>query len=126
VRTAPDGKNERLFDAYIEAMSSRPEKPVEIAHCARCGGAIDPDDCYSVTGESGGRAALCRVEHIVAWVLRGAVWQLLDDTAAAQSAAGDEQIVLTRHRSGEAIAETFSTPEELRAWASAGGPWGNP
>jgi hypothetical protein len=107
-------------------MNSPPEKPIELAHCARCGGAIDPDDCYLVIGESGGRAALCRVEHIVAWVLRGALWQLSAATAAAPRAGADEQIVLTRQRSGEAIAETFSTPEALRAWASAGGPWGNP
>jgi hypothetical protein len=73
--------------------------------CARCGRELDPSDCFVVEG-----VGLCRLEHIVAWVLRGG--------------APDGPLRVTRHRMGHEIVDEFGSAEELRAWASAGGRWG--
>lgn len=69
-------------------------------------------------GESSRRAWICRVEHIVAWVLRGASW----DSGQGNATAGNA-LKLTRFRAGTANEFIFDGPEELREWASAGGPW---
>ncbi|MBJ7457621.1 MAG: hypothetical protein JHD02_00390 [Thermoleophilaceae bacterium] len=95
------------------------------AVCARCGAAIDLSDHFHVRaldGEAG--AFLCRTEHIVAWVMRGAHWQLerpWEVDAELRSATGGVQ--LRRARSGETIERSFASVDDLRAWASAGGFW---
>lgn len=95
------------------------------ASCARCGRPIDAADHFVVTSPDGSsRAALCRTEHIVAWVLRGAAWQVerpWEVEPAERSAAGPVRLV--RVRSGETLEREFADPDELRAWASAGGFW---
>lgn len=100
-------------------------KPLEQAVCARCGAAIDPSDHFVVRAVGAdGTACLCRSEHIVAWVMRGAQWQLdrpWDVNADERSAAGP--IKVERVRSGAVIEREFENPEELRAWASAGAFW---
>ena len=53
---------------------------------------------------------MCRLEHIIPWVMRGGGW--------------DGPLVLTRHRMGHEVMDEFGSAEELRAWASAGGRWG--
>jgi hypothetical protein len=73
--------------------------------CARCNATLDPADCFVVEG-----TGLCRLEHIVAWVLRGG--------------APDGPLVVTRHRMGQEIVDEFASAEALRSWASAGGRWG--
>ena len=73
--------------------------------CARCNAPLDPGDCFVVEG-----TGLCRLEHIVAWVLRGG--------------APEGPLTVTRHRMGHEIVDEFDSAEELRAWASAGGRWG--
>jgi hypothetical protein len=79
--------------------------------CARCGRALDPDDCFRVVGQGeGDPAGFCRLEHIVAWVLRGA------DPVPP--------LTLTHHRLGHEIVDEFGSVDELRAWASGGGRWG--
>lgn len=102
-----------------------PEKPHEQAVCARCGSAIDVADCFVISEPEGDRAAyLCRTEHIVAWVIRGAEWQFetpWEVDASDRQAKG--ALTLTRIRSGERIDREFEDPEELREWASAGGFW---
>ena len=70
--------------------------------CARCNTALDPADCFVI-----GDAGLCRLEHIVAWVLRGG--------------APEGPLTVTRHRMGHEVVDSFESAEELRAWASAGG-----
>ncbi len=76
--------------------------------CARCGAALDPADCFVVAGPGEGKGAgLCRLEHIVAWVLRGGCWE--------------GPLLLTRYRMGHEIVDSFDSAEALRAWASAGG-----
>ena len=73
--------------------------------CARCNAPLDPADCFVVEG-----TGLCRLEHIVAWVLRGG--------------APEGPLTVTRHRMGHEVVDSFDSAEELRAWASAGGRWG--
>jgi len=77
--------------------------------CARCGVALDPADCF-VVGGGGDTTGLCRLEHIVAWVLRGG--------------APEGPLTVTRHRLGHEVVDEFASAEDLRAWASAGGRWG--
>lgn len=101
------------------------EKPLEQAVCARCGAAIDPSDHFEVLAIGGdGSAFLCRSEHIVAWVMRGAQWQVdrpweLDPDARS----ADGAVKVKRARSGQIIEREFASSEELRAWASAGAFW---
>lgn len=101
------------------------KEPLEQAVCARCGAAIDPSDHFEVVATvSDGVAFLCRSEHIVAWVMRGAQWQVerpweLDLEARSASGA----VKARRARSGQIIEREFASAEELRAWASAGAFW---
>lgn len=96
----------------------------EPAACARCGKAIDPDDSFLViAGAGGGQAAICRVEHIVAWVMRGAGWQSERPWEDGVPKAADGPVTLIRRRAGAELDEQFESPEGLRAWASAGGHW---
>jgi hypothetical protein len=100
-------------------------KPDEQAVCARCGSAIDLADSYVVQAADGTQtASLCRTEHLVAWVMRGAQWQLerpWEVDAADRSAAGP--VKLLRRRAGTLRELEFDDVEELRKWASAGGFW---
>lgn len=90
-------------------------------NCARCAREIDSDDAYSVVDALTEQTVwICRVEHIVAWVMRGAKF---GDGRNARPAEG--ALRLTRHRSGTQTEYAFDNPEALRAWASAGGPWGS-
>lgn len=101
------------------------DKPLEQAVCARCGAAIDPSDHFEVLATDGDEAAyLCRSEHIVAWVMRGAQWQFdrpWEIDPEARSATG--AVKVKRARSGQIIERDFASAEELRAWASAGAFW---
>ncbi|MFT4048365.1 MAG: hypothetical protein QM648_00845 [Solirubrobacterales bacterium] len=101
-------------------------KPDEQAICARCGVAIDLADRFVISSSDGaGEAQLCRVEHIVAWVLRGAPWQLERPwESAAEDRAATGPIELARIRGDERIERSFDSPDELCRWASAGGLWG--
>ena len=93
--------------------------------CTRCGRTIDAADHFVVRSADRGRsAALCRTEHIVAWVLRGAPWQVERpwELDPAERAA-DGPLVLERVRAGETIEREFADAEELRAWAAGGGFW---
>lgn len=95
------------------------------ATCARCGDPIDPADYFLISAETGdGEVAICRTEHIAAWVMRGAAWQLdrpWEVEAAAHSANGP--LRLERHRSGEVVVRRFVSADELGQWAIAGGFW---
>lgn len=97
-----------------------------MAVCARCGKAIDGNDCFEIRGQGPDQFAhLCRSEHVVAWVLRGAQWQLEKPwEAAKEDLAADGSLHLIRHRDGESITRDFANAEDLRAWASAGAFWG--
>jgi hypothetical protein len=97
----------------------------EQAVCARCGKPLDPADHFKVSQPDGeNKAFVCRSEHIVAWVMRGAEWQLerpWEVPERDRAAAGP--VHLTRTRAGQEIERDFDSPEELRKWASAGAFW---
>lgn len=101
------------------------EEPLAPAVCARCNAAIDPSDHFQVMATDDVRTAvLCRSEHIVAWVLRGAQWQVdrpWEIEPDTRSATGSVKV--KRARSGQIIERDFDSAEELRAWASAGAFW---
>ncbi len=82
------------------------------------------------------RAAFCRLEHIVPWIIQGARWEPgvlvnVDDDAAAglgrcAHCAGpldDTYVLLIRHRGEHRIADAFCDADHLLAWAKAGGRW---
>ncbi len=102
-----------------------PEKPLEQAVCARCDRAIDLADHFEIRDLAGaGQAFLCRSEHIVAWVLRGAGWQFerpweIDPERRAASG----RLLLIRRRAGEELSREFENIDALKEWASAGGFW---
>lgn len=88
----------------------------------RCGNSIDRDDAYKVVDPASDEFAwICRVEHLVAWVMRGAGWD-----SGTSSAGAEAPLALERHRAGATTTHEFDNPEALRAWASAGGPWAAP
>lgn len=106
----------------------QPGKPHEQAVCARCGAAIDVADFFEIRAKDGaGSAFLCRTEHIVAWVMRGAEWQLERPWEVAEvDRRASGPLTLVRGRSGEATERTFEDTEALRKWAVAGGFWSEP
>ncbi len=82
------------------------------------------------------RAAFCRLEHVVPWVIAGARWEPRGvATAAGDGATGlgrcahcavaldDGCLLLVRHRGEHRIADAFCDTEHLLAWAKAGGRW---
>ena len=105
--------------------------------CSWCGVAVETDDgwrAYEPAGER--RAAFCRLEHAVPWVLQGAYW----DAGAPERAPGpdegprhcshcaaelgDVHVLLVRHRGEHRIADAFCSVEHMADWAKAGGRWG--
>ncbi len=79
-------------------------------------------------------AAFCRLEHVVPWSMRGAVWEpgpaeLPADSAheATCAACGEDldpgRVVLIRHRGPHRIADGFCSVDHMSEWAKAGGRW---
>lgn len=101
------------------------QKPDEQAVCARCGKDLDSNNMYLAHDSSSARSAgLCRVEHIVAWVMRGAEWQVEKPwELAPDERTAEGEIELLRRRDGTETTTAFESPDALRQWASAGGPW---
>lgn len=107
----------------------------EAERCTWCGEAIERDDgfrAYEPVGER--RAAFCRLEHVVPWVIRGARWEPGPmgeppgtdpggECAHCGTAVGDTHVVLVRHRGAHRIGDAFCDAEHLGAWARAGGRW---
>ena len=105
--------------------------------CAWCGVAVEDEDGFRAAEPTGERkAAFCRLEHIVPWVIQGAHWEAgslvdADDDAAtglgrcAQCATplDETYVLLIRHRGEHRIADTFCGPDHLLDWAKAGGRW---
>jgi hypothetical protein len=82
------------------------------------------------------RAAFCRLEHVVPWVISGPRWEPghvvdADDDGASglgrcAHCAGpldDTYVLLIRHRGAHRIADAFCDADHLLAWAKAGGRW---
>jgi hypothetical protein len=103
--------------------------------CSWCGVEIGEDQGYRALEPAGlRRAAFCRLEHVVPWVLQGARWGAASDGGPADEtagepcaqcgeAAGDTRVVLVRHRDAHRIADVFCVTDHLRRWAQAGGRW---
>jgi hypothetical protein len=105
--------------------------------CSWCGVGVEADDgwrAYEPAGER--RAAFCRLEHVVPWVIQDAHWDAgaPDEPLPAQDAQplcshcgaelGDVHVLLVRHRGEHRIADAFCTVEHMGEWAKAGGRWG--
>lgn len=102
--------------------------------CSWCGASVDEDDGFRVAEPSAQRrAAFCRLEHVVPWVMAGAGWdagRLLDDGddglglgVCAQCGADLDgaHVLVVRHRGHHRIADAFCSVEHLSTWASRGG-----
>ena len=60
----------------------------------------------------------------MAWVMRGAQWQLERPWEVdAEDRTASAGVTVERARSGETIKRAFDNTEELRVWASAGAFW---
>jgi hypothetical protein len=104
--------------------------------CSWCGEPVVPDDGYRL-GEQAGerRAAFCRLEHVVPWVIQGAHWdpgtievpadpEALAHCARCGAALDDARVVLVRHRGQHRVTDAFCGMPHLLEWARAGGRWG--
>ena len=103
--------------------------------CTWCGGEVDDTDgfrAYEPAGER--RAAFCRLEHVVPWVMQGAHWEAGEpiepagtdtthDCARCGAELGDGRVVLVRHRGEHRIPDGFCSLDHLLEWAKAGGRW---
>jgi hypothetical protein len=119
-----DGKKRTVVRiAILNPMNAA--EPDKQAVCARCGKVIDPADHFEVSQPDGeNKASICRSEHIVAWVMRGAEWQFARPWEVdKQDRAARGAVRVTRVRAGQEIVRDFASPEELRKWASAGAFW---
>ena len=106
------------------------------AACTWCGAQVPADDGFRVYAPAGERhAVFCRLEHVVAWGIRGAHWEAgVDRTAAVADEAvsecaycatplGDVHVLLVRTRADHRIPDGFCSVDHLVEWAKAGGRW---
>lgn len=97
------------------------------------------DDGFRLYAPAGERHAMfCRLEHIVAWGIRGAHWEAgVDRSAAAADEAvsrcahcaaplGEVHVLLVRARGDHRIPDGFCSVDHLVDWAKAGGRWAPP
>ncbi len=102
--------------------------------CSWCGVDVDEDSGFRAAEPAGERrAAFCRLEHVVPWVIQGAHWdpgtlQEADENGLGRCAAcarpvGDTAVLLVRHRGEHRIGDAFCGVDHLLQWAKAGGRW---
>lgn len=112
--------------------------------CSWCGVDIGRDEGFRATEPEGERrAAFCRLEHVVPWVIRGAAWEpaaddargvaatagatpagaaeRADRCAVCDSPLGPDRVDIVRERGAHHIADAVCSTEHLLAWAKAGG-----
>jgi hypothetical protein len=98
--------------------------------CAWCGRDVAPDDGFRAYEPAGSRrATFCRLEHVVPWVIRGAMWEPgppVDDPALHECAwcggeLTDTHVLLVRARGEHRVDDGFCSLDHLLAWAKAGG-----
>jgi hypothetical protein len=104
--------------------------------CSWCGVEVEADDGFRV-GEplTERRAAFCRLEHIVPWVISGAHWEPgsilepgedgdgLGRCAWCGGVLDEGHILVVRHRGEHRIGDAFCRSDHLLEWAKAGGRW---
>jgi hypothetical protein len=103
--------------------------------CTWCGSPVERDDgfrAYEPAGER--RASFCRLEHVVPWAIRGALWEAgapeageagetIDRCSHCDAELGEVRVLLVRRRGEHRIGDGFCDVEHLAAWAKAGGRW---
>jgi ribosomal protein L24E len=107
--------------------------------CAWCGADVELGDGFRAYEMDGGRRAVfCRLEHIVAWAIRGAWWEPLEDIehAHADDLVHDcahcgaplvpGHVLLVRARGVHRVPDGFCTVGHLLEWAKAGGRYAAP
>jgi hypothetical protein len=86
--------------------------------CDWCGVTVDAGDGYRIYEPAGSRRAVfCRLEHVVPWALRGAMWEC----AWCAAALGDAHVLVVRARGEHRIHDGLCSVEHLLEWAKAGG-----
>jgi hypothetical protein len=105
------------------------------ATCSSCGREINADEGWRAYQPLEARAAaFCRLEHLVPWSFRGAVWEEGPSglppgsehepgCASCGAPLGDDRVVLVRHRDHHRIADGFCSTDHMVAWAKSGGRW---
>lgn len=109
------------------------------AECTWCGTPVALEDGYRAFAPAGERQALfCRLEHVVAWGIRGAHWQAgIDGEAVAadqevsrcafcDARLADAHVLLVRARGEHRIPDGFCSVDHMVEWAKAGGRWAPP
>jgi hypothetical protein len=102
--------------------------------CSWCGTAVEPDEGWRAAEPAGDRrAAFCRLEHVVPWIIQGAHWEPggiadpdangLGRCAWCAEPVGDKVVLIVRHRGEHRIGDAFCGPDHLLEWAKAGGRW---
>jgi hypothetical protein len=103
--------------------------------CSWCGGPV-ADGYRLIRGDE--RAAFCRLEHVVPWMICGPRWEPAPAGDAAREAGevardagdrcaqcgtelGDDRIVMVRERGEHRIADALCSSEHVLAWAQSGG-----
>jgi hypothetical protein len=107
-----------------------------LERCSWCGVHVEADDGFRVgEPESERRAVFCRLEHIVPWLMRGAVWEPGSPLAPGDDPDGlgrcawcagpldERHIMVIRHRGQHRIADALCSSEHLLAWSKGGGRW---
>ncbi len=99
--------------------------------CDWCGVEVDADDGFRVHEPAGSRRAVfCRLEHVVPWAIRGAMWEPgppVDDGGAVSECAwcgdplGDAHVLVVRARGEHRVHDGLCSVEHLLQWAKAGG-----
>ena len=105
--------------------------------CSWCGRSIEREDGYRLAEAPGERrAAFCRLEHVVPWVLQGPHWEAgaveeprevtaeAEECARCGAALGEVHLILVRHRGEHRIPDGFCSVDHLVEWAKSGGRWG--
>jgi hypothetical protein len=98
--------------------------------CLWCGRDVETGDGYRAYEPAGGRRAVfCRLEHVVPWAIRGAVWEPgpsvdadgVEACAWCGAALGDAHVLMVRSRGEHRIVDGLCSVEHLLEWAKAGG-----
>ena len=102
--------------------------------CSWCGIELEADEGYRLAEPAGERrAAFCRLEHVIPWIIQGARWETgneaepgnngLGRCAWCAQSVGDALVLLIRHRGEHRIGDAFCSTSHLLNWAKAGGRW---
>ena len=109
----------------------------EHERCSWCGADVELGDGFRAYEMAGGRRAVfCRLEHIVAWAIRGAWWEPLPEGAHARAdelvhecahcgaRLEEAHVLLIRARGEHRVPDGFCGVAHLLEWAKAGGRYG--